>query len=93
MNRANNIIINKYNPKQDVMTSKADNCSFNDDIKLKKEKMDDFNCGSLPPTFLHLKIGCILMLLRNWRLSEGIKQNFLMHWHNDVILIMSLYEV
>ena len=71
MNRANNIIINKFNPKDDVMTSKAENWSFNDDIKLKKEKMERFNCGSLPPTLLHLKIGCILMLLRNWRLSEG----------------------
>jgi len=87
MNRTNNIIIKKYNPSEDVMTSKAHNCSFNDDIKLKQEKMDDFNCGSLPPTLLHLKIGCILMLLRNWRLSEGIHEFFSSLAYQLMILI------
>ena len=84
MNRANNIIINKYNPDDDLLTSKAENWSFNDDLKLKKHKMEEFNCGSLPPTWLHFKIGCILMLLRNWRLSEGSNIYFDHKIHNDL---------
>ena len=73
MNLANDIIIKKYRPNDDLLTSHAINSSYNDDIPLSQKKMDEFMCGSLPPTDLYFKIGCILMLLRNWRLSEGIQ--------------------
>ena len=73
MNLANDIIIKKYKPNDDLLTSHAINSPYNDDIPLSQKKMDEFMCGSLPPTDLYFKIGCILMLLRNWRLSEGIQ--------------------
>ena len=73
MNLANDIIIKKYRPNDDLLTSHAINSPYNDDIPLSQKKMDEFMCGSLPPTDLYFKIGCILMLLRNWRLSEGMK--------------------
>ena len=72
MNRVNDIILKKYKPDEDVETSIAWNTPYNDAMKFSKKKMEEFVCGCLPPQNLHLKIGCILMLLRNWRLSEGL---------------------
>ena len=72
MNRVNEIILKKYKPDEDVETSTAWNVPYNDAMNFSKKKMEEFVCGCLPPHYLHLKIGCILMLLRNWRLSEGL---------------------
>ena len=72
MNRVNDIILKKYKPDEDVETSIAWNTPYNDAMNFSKKKMEEFVCGCLPPQNLHLKIGFILMLLRNWRLSEGL---------------------
>ena len=72
MNRVNDIILTKYKPNEAKQVSTAFNTPYNDAMKLSKKRMEEFVCGCLPPHNLYLKTGCILMLLRNWRLSEGL---------------------
>ena len=71
MNEINDICIQRFKPDEETITCSAINWPWMDGMKLTKKDME-FNCGSLPPQDLHLKIGCYLMLLRNWKLSEGM---------------------
>ena len=70
MNLINDLCVAKYKPSEDTVECVADNWPYNPDIKKPSFDMT-FNTGSLPPNCLMLKPGCVLMLLRNWKLSEG----------------------
>jgi len=72
MNRVNNIVLKKYKPDEETQTSVSENWPWNDAMNFSDKKMQEYSPGCLPPHLLHLKPGCILMLLRNWRLSEGL---------------------
>ena len=72
MNRVNDIVLKKYKPNEEEEVSVSFNAPYNDAMNFSDKKMEEFVCGCLPPHKLYLKDGCILMLLRNWRLSEGL---------------------
>ena len=72
MNRINNIVLKKYKPDKDTRTSVSLNWPYNDSMNFTDKKMEEFSPGCLPPHELHLKPGCVLMFLRNWRPSEGL---------------------
>jgi len=71
MNVINNIIVSKFKPDSNTIQCVAEDVPFNPDLTFPQKKMEKFNPGTLPPHFLHLKEGCVLMLLRNWKLSKG----------------------
>ena len=72
MNKINDICIKRFQTDEDCYECHADNWPYNPDMKYTKERMEKENPGQLPPQVLKMKVGSILMLLRNWRLSEGI---------------------
>ena len=76
MNLINDAIVSKFKPDADTTICVADDTAFNPDLKFKLKKLEEFNPGCLPPHFLYLKKGCVLMLLRNWKLSQGIHMNY-----------------
>ena len=72
MNDINNDCLKRYKPDDEGFTVFAKNFPYNPEDKYSEEKMAKHNPGSLPPNELNLKIGCYLMLLRNWRVHEGL---------------------
>ena len=68
----NNKCLEKYKPDETVVEIIAKNFPYNPEMNYKEEKMSSHNPGCLPPNSLKLKIGCYLMLLRNWRVHEGL---------------------
>ena len=72
MNAINELCLQKYKPEVDHVECLASNYPYNEDIQYTEEKMSEFNPGELPPHSLKLKIGCYLMLLRNWSLHDGL---------------------
>ena len=72
MNEINDKCLLKYRPDEQVHESIATNCPYNPDAKYKEKKMAEHNPGCLPPHSLKMKVGCSLMLLRNWRVHEGL---------------------
>ena len=81
MNQINDKVIQQYKPTEDVICSVAENWPLDPDMKFSEKKMRELPTGSLPPHNLYLKPGCVLMLLRNWRLSDGILC-FIFLYHN-----------
>ena len=71
MNDINDKVIKQYKPDEEMICSEAENWPYDPDLKFTEEKMRKLKVGSLPPHYLYLKPGCVLMLLRNWRLSDG----------------------
>ncbi len=71
MNKLNDIIVKRYKPDDDCFVSEAINLPYNPDMDFSEKKMAEFNCGCLPPHHLHLKVGCVLMLLTNLSLTNG----------------------
>ena len=72
MNLINEKCINIYKPNDEVINAVANNYPYNPKVQYTEEKMMDENPGQFPPHNLNMKIGCVLMLLRNWNLSEGL---------------------
>ena len=72
MNEINNLCIKRFRSTEDCYECHANNWPYNPDMKYTKERMERENPGQLPPQVLKMKVGSTLMLLRNWRLSEGI---------------------
>ncbi len=72
MNQINDICIENYKPDDETIECTAINCPYNSDLTFPHKKMAEFNRGCLPPHSLMLKPGCIVMLLRNMKLTEGI---------------------
>jgi hypothetical protein len=71
MNEINNICVSRYKPDDNTIQCEANNWPRNPQQHMTEEDMADWNPGDLPPHLLSLKEGCVLMLLRNWRLSDG----------------------
>ncbi len=71
MSEINNICVSRYKPNENSIDCEANNWPRNEQQHISEEDMADFNPGGLPPHLLSLKEGCVLMLLRNWRLSDG----------------------
>ena len=72
MNYINDKCLMKFRKDEPIKESIALNFPYNPETKYTEEKMEDHKPGCLPPHSLKLKIGCPLMLLRNWRVHEGL---------------------
>ena len=70
MNDINDKVIKQYKPTEEMIWSETENWPYNPDVTFSEKKMRELKAGSLPPHNLYLKPGCV-MLLRNWRLSDG----------------------
>ena len=71
MNVINDLCIKKYKPDEDVIVLEATNSPWDDTHTFSKERMANFEKGSLPPQRLCVKSGCSMMLLRNISLFDG----------------------
>ena len=72
MNAINEKCINIYKPDNEIIECVANNYPYNSKVHYTEEQMMKENPGHFPPHNLNMKIGCVLMLLRNWNLSEGL---------------------
>ncbi len=71
MNEINDMCIEKFKTGDEPIESRAKNWPYNPEMTYKEHRMENENPGEIPPQVLKMKIGSMLMLLRNWKLSEG----------------------
>ena len=85
MRAINDLCIKKYKPDEDVIVLEATNEPWDDTHNFSKERMANFETGSLPPQRLCVKCGCSTMLLRNISLFDGNLMFCYFHTSNHIL--------